>query len=439
VIHAEGLSSAEVRAEDRRLIWHSWTAQDQELPLAVAGGEGSWVWDFEGERYLDFSSQLVNTNLGHQHPAVIAAIRHQAAILTTAAPTVAVASRNQAAASILDVSPDHFEKVFFTGGGTDAVENAIRMARGHTGRRKVLSAYRSYHGNTGISIAATGDPRRIGNEFATDHVHFFRPHPYRSSFWSESPEQETTRALEHLRQVIEFEGGESIAAVLLETVLGSGGVVPPTPGYLPGVRRLCDEFGIQLILDEVMVGFARTGSWWAFEHYDVVPDLVTFAKGVNSGYVPLGGVLVPGHYTQSFTERNYPGGLTYMGHPLACASAVASIRAMHAEGVVAHAAALGHEVLGPGLRDLRDRFEVVGDVRGIGAFWALEFVTGPDSRAPVPAAQVQQLGRSLLQRGILALIVANRLHVAPPCNITGRDAQRGIALIADAVSEVWEG
>src|SRR5699024_2238703 len=240
-------------------------------PLVLVGGRGATVWDERGREFLDFSSQLVNTNIGHQHPAVVAAIREQAEILTTVAPPHANPARSEAARLITERAPSGMHKVFFTNGGADAVENAIRMARLHTGRDKVLSTYRSYHGNTGAAINATGDWRRQHNEYATGHVHFFGPYLYRTEFWATSAEQEGERALQHLASVIAAEGPASIAAILLETIPGTAGVMVPPPGYLAGVRELADRYGIMLILDEVMAGFGRTGHWFALDAHDVTP------------------------------------------------------------------------------------------------------------------------------------------------------------------------
>ena len=368
---------------DRAHVFHSWSAQAALAPMLIAGGEGSYVWDYEGNRYLDLSSQLVNTNIGHQHPKVVAGIQEQAALLATVAPQHANAARGEAAKRIVELAPDGFTKVFFTNGGADANENAIRMARIHTGRDKVMSFYRSYHGNTGAAIVATGDPRRWPNEYADGHVHFFGPYLYRSSFWATTPEEESERALQHLEQVITFEGPGTIAAILIETVVGTAGVLIPPPGYLEGVRALCDKHGIVLILDEVMAGFGRTGAWFAFDHFDVVPDLITFAKGSNSGYVPVGGVVISDPIAATFDDRVFPGGLTYSGHPLACASIVASIDAMKEEGVVENARRIGEDVLGPGLRELAERHPVIGEVRGLGVFWALDLVSDRATREPL--------------------------------------------------------
>ncbi|MEQ4521859.1 aspartate aminotransferase family protein [Nocardioides kribbensis] len=409
---------ARARELDRAHVFHSWSAQGALSPMVVAGGLGSRVWDHEGRSWLDFSCQLVNVNIGHQHPKVVAAIQEQAATLATVAPSTAALVRGEAARRITERAPAGLDKVFFTNGGADAVENAIRMARLHTGRDKVVSTYRSYHGNTGAAVVATGDWRRVPNEFARGHVHVFGPYLYRSEFWATTPEEEGERALQHLRRVVESEGPSGIAAVLLETVPGTAGVLVPPPGYLAGVRALCDRHGIVMILDEVMAGFGRTGEWFALDAHDVVPDLITFAKGVNSGYVPVGGVVIGEEVAASFDERVFPGGLTYSGHPLAAASIVAALDAMAEEGIVDHARRIGTDVLGPGLAALAERHRVVGEVRGVGVFWALELVADRATREPLPAASMARAKSELLARGLLPLTADNRIHVVPPCVVT---------------------
>jgi taurine--2-oxoglutarate transaminase len=426
---------------DRAHVFHSWSAQGSLNPLTFAGGSGSYVWDFDGRRYLDFSSQLVNTNIGHQHPKVVAAIQAQAGTLATIAPQHANAARGEAARLIAELAPDGMNKVFFTNGGADANENAIRMARLHTGRRKVLSFYRSYHGNTGAAITSTGDPRRWPNEYAEGHVHFFGPYLYRSHFWATTAEQESQRALEHLADVIRFEGPATIAAILIETVVGTAGVLIPPPGYLEGVRALCDEHGIVLILDEVMAGFGRTGAWFAFDHFDVRPDLITWAKGSNSGYVPVGGVIISDEIAATFDDRVFPGGLTYSGHPLAAASIVASITAMREEGIVENAARIGSEVLGPGLAALAERHPVIGEVRGLGVFWALDLVSDRETRAMLAPYGGTSEAMTVLQagcrkRGLLPFANFNRLHVVPPCTVSDAEAKEGLAIIDEVLSEV---
>jgi len=417
---------------DRDYVFHSWSAQASLSPLVIAGGSGSVVWDHSGRRYLDFSSQLVNVNIGHQHPAVIEAIHRQADLLATIGPSTANLTRGEAAKRIVARAPEGFSKVFFTNGGADAIENAIRMARLHTGRDKVLSTYRSYHGNTGAAIVATGDWRRMPNEFARGHAHFFGPYLYRSEFWATTPEEESARALHHLRRVIQSEGPGTIAAILLESVPGTAGILIPPPGYLAGVRALADEFDILLILDEVMAGFGRTGRWFAFEGHDVVPDLITFAKGVNSGYVPVGGVIISEPIAATFDDRVFPGGLTYSGHPLAAASIIGALDAMESEGIVENARRVGEEKIGPGLRALAEKHAAIGEVRGEGVFWAVELVADRETREPLSAAGIGKVKSELVARGLLPFQAENRIHVVPPCVVTDDEVDEAMAIYDDA-------
>ncbi|MFK0062896.1 aspartate aminotransferase family protein [Streptomyces werraensis] len=436
-------AGAAVKAADRAHVFHSWSAQELIDPLAVAGAEGSYFWDYEGRRYLDFTSGLVYTNIGYQHPKVVAAIQEQAARMTTFAPAFAVEARSEAARLIAERTPGDLDKIFFTNGGADAVEHALRMARLHTGRPKVLSAYRSYHGGTQQAVNVTGDPRRWASDSATAGVvHFWAPFLYRSRFYAETEEQECARALEHLETTIAFEGPSTIAAVILETIPGTAGIMPPPPGYLAGVRELCDEYGIVLVLDEVMAGFGRTGTWFAADLYDVVPDLMTFAKGVNSGYVPLGGVAISAEIAATFATRPYPGGLTYSGHPLACAAAVATINVMEEEGLVENAAALGASVVGPGLRELAERHPSVGEVRGTGMFWAVELVRDRETREPlVPYnasgeanAPMAAFAAAAKKAGLWPFVNMNRTHVVPPLNTSEAELKEGLAALDAALS-----
>jgi taurine--2-oxoglutarate transaminase len=419
---------------DRKHVFHSWSAQAEISPMVITAARGSYVWDDADRRYLDFSSQLVYTNLGHQHPRVVAAIKEQADRLCTVAPQFANDQRSEAARLISEIAPDGFEKVFFTNGGADANEHAIRMARLHTGRFKVLTTYRSYHGGTQTAINLTGDPRRWPSDTATSGtVHFFGPFLYRSEFHATSEEEECERALTHLRRTLEAEGPQTIAAILLETIPGTAGIFPPPAGYLAGVRELCDEHGIVLVLDEVMAGFGRAGTWLALDRYDVAPDLITFAKGVNAGYVPLGGVIISDKIAATFDHRAYPGGLTYSGHPLATAAAVATINAMREEGVVENADRLGREVFGPGLAELAERHPCVGDVRGVGAFWALDLVTDPDSRAMLPPAALAEVAAACKDAGLLPFTNTNRVHLVPPCTTSDEEAREGLAILDEAL------
>lgn len=429
--------------DDRAHVFHSWSAQAHLDPLVVVGAEGSWFWDEDGRRYLDFSSQMVNVNVGHQHPRVVAAIQRQAGELCMVAPGHAHPVRGELARLLAERAPGDLDVVFFTNGGAEATENAVRMARLHTGRHKVLAAYRSYHGATAGAIALTGEPRRWPSEPGQPGVvHFWGPYRYRSAFHATTEAEEGARALAHLRDTIAVEGPGAVAAVILETVVGTNGILVPPDGYLAGVREICDEHGIVMVCDEVMAGFGRCGEWFAVDRWDVVPDLICFAKGVNSGYVPLGGVLMSRAVAATFADRPYPGGLTYSGHPLACAAAVESIRVFEDEGVLDHARLLGTDVLGPGLAALADRHPSIGEVRGLGAFWAVELVRDRATREPLvpfnasgPAATpMRAVVAACVERGLVPFTAGNRLHVVPPLTTPVAEVQQGLALLDEALA-----
>ena len=430
-------------SNDRSHVFHSWSAQSQINPVVVTAASGSRFWTEDGRSYLDFTSQLVNMNIGHQHPRLVEAIKEQADRLCTVAPSFANDMRSEAARLIAERAPGDLDMVFFTNGGAEAAENAIRMAKIHTGRLKVLTMYRSYHGATAGAISLTGDPRRWANEPGIPGaVKFWGPYPYRSAFHSESAQQECERALSHLEDVLMVEGPHTVAAIALESVVGTNGILVPPDGYLAGVREICDRFGIVMICDEVMAGFGRCGEWFAVDHWQVTPDLICFAKGVNSGYLPLGGVVISRTIAETFAERPFPGGLTYSGHPLACASAVASINIFEDEGIIDHARALGSEVIGPALNEIAERHPSVGEVRGLGVFWAIELVRNPDTRAPlVPfnatgadAAPMTEVAAACKERGLWPFTHFNRMHVVPPCTISNEEVREGLAIIDDALS-----
>ena len=426
---------------DRAHVFHSWSAQGQISPMPVAGGLGSYFWDYDGNKYLDFSSQLVFTNIGFQHPKVVKAIQDQAAKLTTIAPQHGNDARAEAAKLITDRAGAHLNKVFFTNGGADGIENAVRMARLHTGKHKVLSFYRSYHGNTTTAVTATGDPRRWPNEHATGHVHFFGPYLYRTAFWAQDEAEECQRALEHLEQVIIFEGASTIAAVLIESVVGTAGVLIPPTGYLEGVRALCDKYGIKWIADEVMSGFGRTGKWFAYQHSTAEPDLIVFAKGVNRGYVPLGGVVISDEIAATFNDRVFPGGLTYSGHPLATAAAVATLNAMSEEKMVEHAAQIGQDVIKPLIEALAAKHKVIGEVRGLGVFWAIELVKDRDTHEPLApyggsSPAMGELMGACKKAGMIPFMNFNRIHICPPCNVSEAELRAGFAILDAALTSI---
>jgi taurine--2-oxoglutarate transaminase len=433
-------SSLSPLEREKASVFHSWSAQAAINPLMIKSAEGVYVTDIDDTAYLDFSSQLVNTNIGHQHPLVVRAIQEQAGVLTTIAPQHGYESRYRAAELILDHSFDGAAKVFFTNGGTEAVEHAVRMARLHTGRYKVLSAYRSYHGGTSTSINLTGDPRRWPNDHGTSGaVHFFGPFLYRSVYNATTEEEERDRALANLENIIQFEGPAAFAAIILETIPGTAGIMVPPKGFLAGVRELCNRYGIVYIADEVMCGFGRTGSWFAYQDHDVKPDLVAFAKGVNSGYVPLGGVVINEAISATFNDRVFPGGLTYSGHPLATAAAVACIEAMESEEIVANARRIGDEVLRPGLEELAKKHKIIGDVRGLGVFFALDLVADRATKEPLApyggtSPAIGEIMAACRNERLLIFNNYHRIHVVPPCTVTEEEAGDGLARLDRALS-----
>lgn len=428
--------------DDRAHVFHSWSAQGTLNPTEITGGEGSYFWDSTGKKYLDFTSQLVNLNIGHQHPKLVAAIQEQAGKLCTVAPPFANASRSEAARLITELAPGDLNMVFFTNGGAEAAEYATRMAKLHTGRHKILTTYRSYHGSTSGAIALTGDPRRWANETgASGAVKFWGPYPYRSAFHSTSDKQECERALEHLESVLMVEGPQTVAMIALETVVGTNGILVPPDGYLQGVRDLCTKHGIVMMCDEVMAGFGRCGEWFAVNKWNVTPDLICFAKGVNSGYLPLGGVVISQKIADTFKDRVFPGGLTYSGHPLACAAAVASINIFKEEKIVEHARMLGKDIIGPALEKIKAKHPSVGDVRGLGVFWAIELVKNRETREPlVPfnaagadAKPMLELVAACKEHNLWPFTHFNRIHVVPPCNTPVEDVKAGLAIIDEVL------
>ena len=433
---------------DRKHVFHSWSAQGALNPAVITRAEGSHFWTEDGTKYLDFSSQLVNVNIGHQHPKLVAAIKEYADKLCTIAPYHANDARSEAARLIVEaagqgIAESQLDMVFFTNGGAEATENAVRMARLHTGRNKVLNHYRSYHGGTNGAITLTGDPRRWPSEPGMPGVvKFWGPYAYRSAFHSSSEAEEGQRALQHLDDVLMVEGAHTVAAIIIETVVGTNGILVPPPGCLAGIRERCDRHGIVMICDEVMSGFGRCGEWFAFQKWGVQPDLVCFAKGSNSGYLPLGGVVISRAIADTFKDKPFPGGLTYSGHPLACASAVASINIFKEEGIIEHARSLGSDVIAPGLAKLQANHPSVGEVRGLGVFWAIELVRDRATREPlVPfnaagadAAPMGELAAACKARGVWPFTHFNRVHVVPPCNTSAELVEEGLAVLDEVLT-----
>jgi taurine---2-oxoglutarate transaminase len=425
----------------KRYVLYSWSVQDAISPIAVAGAEGRHFWDYDGNRYLDFASQLVNVSIGHQHPKVIAAIKEQADRLCTIGPPMATESRSRLGRLLVEVTPGNLTMSFFTNGGAEANENAIKLARWYTGRHKIVARYRSYHGATGGAITLTGDPRRWPTEPGLPGVvRMLDPYTYRCPAGHPDPCPVCTGA-PHLEEVLQYEGPDTVAAVILETVVGTNGVIVPPDGYLQAIREVCDRHGILLICDEVMAGFGRTGRWFGVENWDVVPDILTVAKGINSGYVPLGAMVISEPIADWVRDKFFAGGLTYSGHPLACASAVASIEAFREEGIVENAAEAG-AYLGPKLLELQERHASIGEVRGLGLFWGIELAKNRETREPlVPfnasgesLAPIAKLMKAALERGLYLMTHWNVILIVPPLTITRDELDEGLAVLDEALA-----
>jgi taurine---2-oxoglutarate transaminase len=430
-----------VLADDRAYLIHSWSVQSALKPLAVAGAEGRYFWDYDGKRYLDFASQLVNVSIGHQHPRVVQAIKDQADVLCTIGPPMANDKRSEAARLIAELMPGDLGHTFFTNGGAEANENAIKLARWITGRHKIIARYRSYHGATGGAITLTGDPRRwFAEPGLPGVVRMLDPYTYRCPAGHPDPCPVCSGG-PHLEEILQYEGAHTVGAVIMETIVGTNGIIVPPDGYLQSIREVTERHGILLIFDEVMAGWGRTGRWFACDHWDVVPDIITTAKGINSGYVPLGAMTVREHVYQSLKDTFFAGGLTYSGHPLACAAAVASIETFKDEGIVENAAAMG-DVLAAELPALGERHPSIGDVRGRGLFWGLELVRNRETREPlVPfnaggesAEPITRLSKAAMEAGLYLFVHWNVVMIAPPLTITREELDDGLAILDETLA-----
>lgn len=419
--------------DNKTFTFFSWSVQNAVNPIPIAKAEGVYFWDADGRRYLDFSSQLMNVNIGHQHPAVVRAIQEQAADLCFAHPGMATEPRGVAGRKIAEVAPGRLNKTFFCLGGAEANENAIKMARFYTGRHKILARYRSYHGATHGAIALTGDYRRWPVEPAMPGVvHVLDPYCYRCPFgWTRQTCHR--ECIGHIEEVIQYEGPDHIAAIIMEGVTGSNGLIVPPDDYWPRVREICDKYGILLISDEVMSGWGRTGTWFAVDNWQVEPDIITTAKGLTAGYVPLGAVIVSDAIARFFDDKMLYCGLTYSGHPLACAAAAATIDVYHDEGLLDNAQTLGR-YLGARLEALKQSHPSVGDVRYIGLFAALELVT--DRAARTPLLDLARFGAFLRAEGLFTFIFKNMVFVVPPLCITQEQLDEGLAIIERALAQV---
>ena len=421
----------------------TWSAQAKVAPIPVTRASGVYFWDADGKRYLDFNSMVMCVNIGHGDPRLINAIIEQARQLPFAGPPMATKPRAILGKLLSEITPGDLNRFLFTLGGADANENAIKLARAYTGRHKILARYRSYHGATAGAMALTGDPRRLAWEptLMPGVVHFLDPYRYRSTFHRTNPDiseaEFTQDYLNHLEEIIQFEGPQTIAAVLLETVTGTNGVIVPPDGYLQGVRELCDRYGILLIADEVMSGFGRTGQWFAVDHWNIVPDLMTMAKGLTSGYAPLGAVAMRPQIAEFFDQRVYQGGLTYNAHPLSLAAAIANIRVMQEDRLVERARLMG-PVLRRMLNDLGEQHPSIGEVRSIGLFGILELVRDRRTKEPLApyngsSPEMDALRKYLLDHGLYVYTHWHTVLVIPPLIITEEQLAEGFEVLDQAL------
>jgi taurine---2-oxoglutarate transaminase len=421
----------------------TWSAQAQIRPIPIKKAKGVYFWDTHGKRYLDFNSMVMCANIGHGNERVIEAIIRQARELPFAGPGMATRPRAILGKTLAEIVPAGLTKFLFTLGGADANENAIKLARAYTGRHKILSRYRSYHGATYGAIAASGDPRRLAWEpnVMSGVVHFLDPYRYRSTFHRNKPdvseEEFCQDYLDHLEEIIRFEGPETIAAVIMETIPGTNGVIVPPDGYLQGVRQLCDHYGILMILDEVMSGFGRTGRWFAADHWNVCPDLMTMAKGITSGYAPLGAVAMKPEIAAFFNHRVYQGGLTFNAHPISLAAAIANIDVMKTDGLV-HKAAENGKVMADLLAGLYEMHPSVGEVRSIGLFGVIELVRNRQTKevlAPYNASSPEMvaLRADLLEQGVFLYTHWHTVLLLPPLIITPEQLTEGFEALHRAL------
>ena len=430
------LTSKEIVDLNKEYTFYSWSNQGQVNPIPLVKAQGAYFWDADGKRYLDFASQLVNTNVGHQHPKVVKAIQDQAAKLTFASPSMATEPRGLLGKKLAEVTPGDLKKTFFTLGGAEANENAIKIARFYTGKHKILARYRSYHGATHGAMALTGDYRRLPVEPSIPGVvHFLDPYCYRCPFGPDLDKDSCARqCIRHIEEIIEYEGPDHIAAIIMEGVTGTNGLIIPPDDYWPRVREICDKYGILLISDEVMSGWGRTGEWFAVDNWNVVPDIITTAKGITSGYVPLGAVIVREKIAKFFDDKVLFAGLTYNGHALACAAALATIEAYEEDNIFENAKKVGKH-LGECLEDLKAKHPSIGDVRYIGLFSGIEFVKNRETKEPMDLTPLKNF---LISNGVYVFNFKNVLFVVPPLVITEEQLDEGLNLIDEGLAELME-
>jgi len=423
------MTGTDIVALARKHTLYEWSAQANVDPIPVARAKGIHFWTPEGKRFIDMNSQLMSVNIGHGDPRVIEAISQQAATLAYANPFMATEVRARLGAKLAEISPGDIDTFFFTNGGAEANENAIKIARFFTGRHKIIARYRSYHGATAGSISLTGDPRRWAAEPGMPGVvRVFDPYHGIERGWDS-----TEQALANIEEVIQLEGPQTIAAFILEPVTGTNGILVPPDGYLQGVREICTKHGILMIADEVMSGFGRTGEWFAVDHWKVVPDLICMAKGLTSSYLPLGAVGMRHHIAQHFQNKVFYGGLTYNSHPMGCAAALATIRVYEEDGLIENARKMG-AVMKKLLADLEARHPSVGAVRSIGLFGIVELIRSRRTRQPMApfngtSEEMAALGRFFREQGLYTLVRWNTFFTNPPLCITEAELKEAFAIL----------
>jgi taurine--2-oxoglutarate transaminase len=410
-----------------------WVAQNTVDPIPIARAKGVYFWTPEGKRFLDFNSQLMCINIGHGDPRVVRAIQDQLEKVAYVTPSMVTEPRARLGAKLAEIAPGDINVFFFTNGGAEANENAIKIARVYTGRPKILTRYRSYHGGTAAAMAATGEPRSWSQPSMPGFVHVLDPYHGIERGW-ESAES----SLRYLEEVVQLEGPHTIAAILLEPVTGTNGVLVPPDGYLQSVRALCDRHGILLIADEVMTGFGRTGTWFAIDHWNVVPDLITMAKGLTSAYVQLGAVGMRQKIADTFQDRAFPGGLTYGSHPVACAAALATIAVYEEDGLIDHARRMG-VVMAERLADLAARHASVGAVRSLGLFGVVELIRNLETREPLApfagtSPEMAALGAFFREQGLYTFLRWNYFFTNPPLTTNETELREGFEIIDRGLS-----
>jgi taurine--2-oxoglutarate transaminase len=427
---------------NKKYTLSSWTAQSTWNPISMERGEGAYFWDADGKRYLDWSSQLINVNVGHGHPHVVKAIQEQAAKIGHAYPGIATEARARLGELLQEVAPEGLNKSFFTVGGADAIENAMKVARLYTGRQKIVTRYRSYHGATFGAMTAGGDPRRLANEPGVPWiVRVHGPHPYRSPIYrGRSADEGDGIVADLIEQTIQYEGPENVAAILLEGYSGSSGIVQGGDRFWGRIQQICDRYGILLIVDEVMSGFGRTGEWFGIDHYPAVkPDIMAMAKGLTSGYIPMGAVMVTDDIATHFENNTLWAGLTYSSHPLSCAAAIANIEVYQEENLVEHAREMG-KLLRSGLIDLAEQHPSVGDVRGTGLLQVIELVKNRDTREPMsgwnqPASEpMQKVAAILREQGMSTFVKWDWVFSSPPLVTSREQIQEGLDMLDQALT-----